>query len=281
MKRLAIYAYNQESGAVGKATAYLLGQLNDVSDRLVVVCNAFLTPQGRRTIRNITKDVYCLNYRNELPVLYADALMQYLGMDCVLEFDEVTLMDDSFFGPFWPLQEIYDRMEEERCDYWRLTSDVMPQHFSVLRKSFIDRESYVSYLNRLLSNYRRNFQEIGVTRKPAEEDSFAEDIYAGVREGIYIEQTDETKKWSPSDRQLYLLKEGKYPFLSRDFFDRIYWDVMKDRHPFDIKKTVLELAEEKQSVFDLIDEERELQTRFQKTYDKTAEVLYGSAESFL
>lgn len=276
MKRLVIYAYDNESGAVGKATAYLLGQLNDVSDRLVVVCNAFLTPQGRRTIKGITKDVYCLNYRNEIPVLYADALMEYLGMDCVLEFDEVTLMDDSFFGPFWPLEEIYDRMEEERCDYWRLTTDVMLQHFSVLRKSFVDRESYVSYLNRLLSNYRRNFQKISIARKPVPEDIPQENIYDGMREGLYIEYTKEMEKWSVPDRHLYLMKERKYPFLNKDFFDELYWDVVRDKHPYDFKKTVLELAEQRQSVFALIDEERELQTRFQKTYDKSADVLYGS-----
>ncbi|MCD7820158.1 MAG: rhamnan synthesis F family protein [Lachnospiraceae bacterium] len=276
MKRLVIYAYNNESGVVGKATEYLLRQLDGVSDRLVVVCNAFLTPQGRKTLKSITEDAYCLNFKNEIPVLYADALMQYLGMDCVLHYDEVTLMDDSFFGPFWPLKEIYDQMEYQNCDYWRLTPDIALQRFSVLRKGFIERETYVSYMNCLLGNYRRNFQKISVARKPVSKDSYVEDIYDGQKEGIYFEQTEETKKWGRLDRQFYLMKERKYPFLNKDFFDELYWDVVKENSQYDLKKTVLEFEEEKQNVFDLINEERNLQNKFQKTYDKTADVLYGN-----
>ena len=51
MKRLTIYEYNEDSGVVGEATLRLLQSFKQVSEKLVIVCNAYLTPMGRNTLK--------------------------------------------------------------------------------------------------------------------------------------------------------------------------------------------------------------------------------------
>ncbi len=227
MKRLIIYVYSDESGAVGDATGHLLEGLRKIADRLVIVCNSFLSPRGRKSLWRITKDVYCLNCKNMTEVAYADALENYCGFQEVLEYDEVTLIDGVVWGPLCPLDDIWREMEERECDYWRLASSVPTGEFVVLRRSFLERGVFQEYLDDLLVIYQKTFQNIGKKKKYLESDHLP-NIYEGMKEANYLEENS-VMEISELERKLGLLATGRYPFLEKKLLNLPCYEFMKQR----------------------------------------------------
>ena len=51
---------------------------------------------------------------------YRDALSRFSAGE-LAGFDEVMLFDASFFGPIFPIKEIFAAMADKSCDYWSAT----------------------------------------------------------------------------------------------------------------------------------------------------------------
>lgn len=266
MKRLVVFAYNDNSGVVGEATLNLLKEYRNISDRLVIVCNAFLTPQGRKEFLSITKDVYCLNCKNIIQVVYADALINYCGMNTVVGYDEVTLMSDDFWGPFADLGEIYDKMASVSCDYWQMSNLISIHEFVVLKNAFIKRREYKEYLEKMLDVYKKTFQNIGKSKKFIA-DVEMEDIYSNAIGKNYIYVDERQEKLSSTDMMLYLIREKGYPFLEKKLMELSYFDILQSSDLYDIKDIVQEIEDAKKYDFDLIAKERELLKKNKRTYD--------------
>ena len=94
---------------------------------------------------------------------YKDALCQLIGWDKVLEYDELVLLNDSFFVPFVPMQAIFSEMKKKECDFWGLTKynkrvdregkTVFPEHlqsfFLVVRKSLLHSSCFADFWNEM------------------------------------------------------------------------------------------------------------------------------------
>lgn len=220
MKRLLIYVYNEKSGIVGDATNHLLGEFGKIMDRIVVVCNGYLSVQGRRAFRKITEDVYCLNRRNLTEVAYADAIVNYCGIATVVTYDEVTLMDDSVWGPLCSLKKIYDEMGTRKCDYWKMAESVETSSYVVLRKSFLQRVSYQKYLEKLLAAYQKTFQGIGKKNIP-ETDKSPDSSYTGMTGDSYLKEKSEA-----------------YPFLEKRILEQSYGDILASGKSAEIGRAI-------------------------------------------
>ena len=52
---------------------------------------------------------------------FQDILCNLLGWEEVYRYDELVLVNDSFFGFFYPLENTFDLMENADCDFWGMT----------------------------------------------------------------------------------------------------------------------------------------------------------------
>lgn len=52
---------------------------------------------------------------------YRDVLCDYLGWDEVCRYEELLLINDSFFGFFYPLEDTFNLMDNVDCDFWGMT----------------------------------------------------------------------------------------------------------------------------------------------------------------
>ena len=69
-------------------------------------------------------------------------------------FDEVVVCNDSVYGPFYDLTEIFLRMEKVQCDFWGVTeSDEIARHlqsyFLVFRKSVLADNAFGGFWERV------------------------------------------------------------------------------------------------------------------------------------
>lgn len=119
-KRLCIYLIYDMENIVDRYITYMLEKMKTCSEYIVVVCNS-------KTMRQEEKiDFYAdqVIYRENLGYDaggYKDALCCYIGWEKLGEYDELILMNDSFYGPFYPMQHVFCAMESVAADFWGLT----------------------------------------------------------------------------------------------------------------------------------------------------------------
>ncbi|MGF1981763.1 rhamnan synthesis F family protein [Lactococcus taiwanensis] len=99
MKKLLLYLITNSQEELAEHLNYQIGQLSSTFDQLIFV----------------TK-----NTDNDLDD-WAKAL-QDVGFDQLKNYDVVTLMNDSTFGPITEFQAIFDKMHARENDFWGLTN---------------------------------------------------------------------------------------------------------------------------------------------------------------
>lgn len=120
--RLGVFVFFDKDGIVDDYVPYLLNDLKENLTRLVIVCNGKLTPEGREIFKAITPDVFVHENKGFDAGAYKAAFENYLGWDTIHQHDELVMCNDTFYGPFWPFKEVFDKMDEQpELDFWGLT----------------------------------------------------------------------------------------------------------------------------------------------------------------
>lgn len=120
MKRLCVYLTYDKQSIIDSYIGYMLKELKTCVDSLIVVCNEERIKKG---LDNLTLYADRIYYRENIGFDaggFKDALCSFLGWEYVLGFDELVLANDSFYGPFRPMEEIFDEMDEQQVDFWGL-----------------------------------------------------------------------------------------------------------------------------------------------------------------
>lgn len=171
MKRLCIYLTYDGQGIVDEYIGYMLGELKTCVSQLVVVSNQTKIIKGQDILENYADQIF---YRENIGLDaggFKDALCDYIGWDKVGEYDELVLVNDSCFGPFRPMTEIFGEMAGREADFWGLLKyggflredgKKQPEHiqsfFIVIRKELLNDISFKEYWENL--PYYMTFNEV-------------------------------------------------------------------------------------------------------------------------
>jgi rhamnosyltransferase len=121
MKRVLIFVhynkYNNFSGYV----IYLLEHIKHIYTQIVFVSNSPVSGNNRIKLDEFCDDIIIRENNGFDFGAWKDALLRE-GWEKLLQYDNVTLMNDTCFGPIFDLQNIYTKNEHENIDFWGLTS---------------------------------------------------------------------------------------------------------------------------------------------------------------
>lgn len=120
MKRLCIYLTYDKQGIVDDYIGYMLGEMRTCTEYIVVICNMTEVVSGMDNLRRFSDKII---YRENIGFDaggFKEALCKYIGWDTVLEYDELVLVNDSFFGPFIPMKDVFSEMGNRNVDFWGL-----------------------------------------------------------------------------------------------------------------------------------------------------------------
>lgn len=120
VKRLCIYLIYDKENIIDRYITYFLREIRTCCTELVVVCNA-------KACWERSENAFCEDqviYRDNIGYDaggYKDALCSYIGWEKLEEYDELLLINDSFYGPLYPIQDAFAEMSAIGTDYWGLT----------------------------------------------------------------------------------------------------------------------------------------------------------------
>ena len=116
MKRAGIYVFFDKDGIVDRYVPYFITELHKVVDYIVVVANGRLTAEGRKTLAEAADDLFVRENRGFDAWAYKEAI-EYIDWDGLREFDELVIANTTY-GPFYPFQQAFDKMDADPCDFW-------------------------------------------------------------------------------------------------------------------------------------------------------------------
>ncbi len=171
MERLCIYlTYNKEKKIheyIGRA----LQALKACGVKLCLVCNYDQIVEGKACADACADWIFYRENKGYDSGAYKDVICSYLGWEEVGKYDELLLVNDSFFGFFYPIEDTFRLMEETDCDFWGITGQeageyrnptyVFEAHihsyFMAFDKKIIASEIFRYFWEEL--EYPRNFRE--------------------------------------------------------------------------------------------------------------------------
>lgn len=152
-KRVCILQVYGEYG-IEKYVYHLASELRRIVKDLIIVSNGAIAESERKKLRTITENVYERSDEGFDCGAFKDVLESYLTWGRIEAYEELILVNDSCYGPIYPLEEMFEKMDRNRkdLDFWAVTKqeafrrspyweDEIPYHiqpyFTVIRERLL------------------------------------------------------------------------------------------------------------------------------------------------
>ena len=149
MKRLLLYVHFNKYNDLSSHVEYQLTQMRPLFSKLVFISNSQLPDEKRASLQErglITDFIQRENSGFDFAA-WRDG-MHWVGFDYLKDYDSVTLMNDTCFGPLWDMKEVYARFEADPdTDFWGMTNFRANQQFKEHLQSY-----YLSFSKRVIQS---------------------------------------------------------------------------------------------------------------------------------
>lgn len=158
--RALVFLLYDADGICDESTLHTLRGFRPHVDLLLVVSNGALEPQSRAAVSAIADVVLERDNVGFDVGAYRDAFA-HIGWDRLADFDEVLMVNYTFFGPVGSFEPVLERMRDTAVDFWGITDHpevsphpylgkgTMPRHLQSfwlgVRKSILTSNSFRNY----------------------------------------------------------------------------------------------------------------------------------------
>ncbi|PRA54455.1 hypothetical protein CQ062_12670 [Ochrobactrum sp. MYb68] len=160
MKRAAVAFFYDEHGIVDEYMVHLLKSFKPFIDKLIFVSNGPLSKHSEKDVSHVVDHLIIRENKGFDVWAYKEGL-EFIGFDELSNFDEVLLFNHTFYGPIFPLSEMFDAMEKKSLDFWGISihakmkpnpfthEGILPEHinshFVAIRQPMLSSASFKSY----------------------------------------------------------------------------------------------------------------------------------------
>lgn len=122
MRRAAIFAHYDKDNLIDDYVVYYLKALKEVADEIVFVSCHNISDVEKSKLDGVA-DYIIAEPHDEYD--FGSYKRGYLYLqECLAEFDELILTNDSCYGPLYPLKNVFEEMETSSdCDFWGITKN--------------------------------------------------------------------------------------------------------------------------------------------------------------
>lgn len=121
MSRIGIFQMSDKDGIVENYITYLLKDIRENVEELVVVVNGELKEKEEKKLEAYAEKIFFRENYGYDAYAFRETILDFLGIDYIRRFDELLLFNDTFYGPLYPFREVFDAMEGSPADFWGLT----------------------------------------------------------------------------------------------------------------------------------------------------------------
>ena len=151
MKRIAIFASYDRNGVIAPYVTYYLQGLKTVADKIIFIADNDVNSDEADKIKDIVAYNRCEHhgcydfgsYRRGFEWAEQNGLLE--------DADELIFCNDSCYGPIFPFEEAFAKMEKRDCDFWGMVSSCqirfhLQSNFLVFKKNVFSSEIFKSFV---------------------------------------------------------------------------------------------------------------------------------------
>ena len=120
-KRIAIYHFFDKDGQVDNYVLYFLKALSQVTEKIIFVSNGSLRKDDEKKVKQYVDDIV-IRDNSGFDAWGMKTGIEKIGRRRLLKYDELLLVNSTFFGPVRDLGEVFDGMSSRAVDFWGLAS---------------------------------------------------------------------------------------------------------------------------------------------------------------
>ena len=241
MKRVAIYFFYDKDGVVDRYVDYFLEDFKKNLDRLIVVCNGKLTPEGRQEFSKYTNEIIVRENKGFDVWAYKEGI-EYIGWDNLKNYDELVMLNMTIMGPVYSFKEMFDEMDSRKeLDFWGITKfhkfPVDP--WGLIKYGYIPehiQSHFIAVRKPMLTSYefRQHWEKMRMINTYFESVSYHESIFTkkfndkGFKSDSYI-NSDDLKDFTDHpiiDYPKKIIEEKRCPIFKRRSFFNPYDDFL-------------------------------------------------------
>ncbi len=228
--RLAIYCFYDPQGIVDDYVIRYLEELRQNTNRVIVAVNGELQVDSRRKLADVCEQIVLRPNEGYDGAAVREVLSSVGNLS---EYDELVISNNSFFGPVYPLSEVFDEMslrrKSDEFDFWGITihpevKDTISDKQPIKGKANAHVQTYFVVLsNKVISSeaFRRFFA------KMPKIETFYDAVgsyemgltYALEKAGFKYSSLIDPNRYPSENLSMYrpyeLISEDKMPFVKR------------------------------------------------------------------
>ena len=153
MKRLGIFYTCDNEGFIDDYIVFMLEEIKKVLSHLTIVCKNTLSPESHEILNKFTSDIVVEPNVNSNIDAWQHGIM--MNHENFYKYDELILLDDSFYGFLYPLDKIFSEMDKNYtdADFWGITihgerfniPEHLQEYFLVFRERIFHSEDFYIY----------------------------------------------------------------------------------------------------------------------------------------
>ena len=138
MNRTVVFAHYDKDSVIDDYVIYYLKALKEIAQNIVFVSCGSLSEYEKNKLNGIASKIIAEHHEEYDFGSYKRGFNYLKDNNILNEIDELILVNDSCFGPFYPFGEIFNDMDKKDCDFWGITKNnfgyrKVPNHFFVKR----------------------------------------------------------------------------------------------------------------------------------------------------
>lgn len=160
-RRALVYHHYDQDDIIDDYVIHFLQSAKLFGCDLLFGSNSALTKEElNQKIRPLTNDITLRTNRGFDFASWSQMLLRH-GRDFFDSYDEVIIANSTVYGPLFPLDEVFSRMADVRCDFWTPTKHSsaygIPEHvqpyFLVVRKALLQSDAFWNYWSSIKEDY--------------------------------------------------------------------------------------------------------------------------------
>jgi len=160
-KRLAVFAHYDRDNVIDDYVMYYLEELKKVASDIVFVSDCDLPDAELKKLDGIVKKSIAMRHGE---YDFGSYKRGYQAMEKDLDkYDELIFANDSCYGPFYPLKDVWKTMDQKVCDFWGLfehrDSEVkkwyLQSYFFVFKKNVFVSKGFKKFINSIKKEERK------------------------------------------------------------------------------------------------------------------------------
>jgi len=229
MNRLLIYFIYDSNGIIDDYIFYFLNAFKKQRSEVCVVINGKVKNKAEKALTNLVDKVIVRKNIGYDSAAYKEALESY-GFENLKKYDEVILANFTMYGPIFPIEEMFYKMDKKDIDFWGITkhpalkakianvyvNEHIQSYFIAYRKKMVSSDDFKNYWNTIKTP--TTYEEAIAFHELRNTEYFEK---LGYKSDTYIDFKKYKNKLEEKAYFYYIiqqLKEDRMPFIKRKIF---------------------------------------------------------------